>query len=203
VYIPAHFAVPEADVAAALAQGGFAHLVTPSAEGLVSTPLPLLYDAGEHTLLGHVARNNPHWKALPTGESLAIFAGPDGYVSPGYYPSKAEHGRVVPTWNYEVMHVHGRLVVHDDVSWLRGLVTRLTDVHEATQTPPWQVTDAPGKFIDGQLRAIVGVELQISRVEAKAKFSQNRTEADRAAVLEAWQSSGEPAATTMAQVLSY
>lgn len=190
MYVPAHFALTESELAAALARGGFAHLVTPTAEGLVSTPLPLLYDAERRSLVGHVARNNPHWQAVSTGESLAIFAGPDAYVSPGYYPSKAEHGRVVPTWNYEVLHVHGPLAAHDDVDWLRALVTRLTETHEAGRTPPWQVGDAPERFVAGQLRAIVGVELRISRAEGKAKYGQNRSDADRAGVVAGWRASG-------------
>ena len=156
MYVPSHFAVPAERQAELLGRGGFAHLVTPTADGLMSTPLPLLYEAERNVLLGHVARNNPHWRDLPDAESLAILTGPDAYVSPGYYASKREHGRTVPTWNYEVLHVHGRLVAHDDVEWLRDLVTRLTDTHEAVRDEPWHVTDAPERFIDGQLRAIVG-----------------------------------------------
>lgn len=185
MYVPAHFAVTDAEVAPVLRAGGLAHLVTPTAAGLVATPLPLLYDEPGGALVGHVARNNPHWSAVPTGDSLAIFAGPQAYVSPNWYPSKAEHGRAVPTWNYEVVHVHGRLVVHDDVDWLRAHVTALTDAHEAAHAHPWQVTDAPAEFVAGQLRAIVGLELVITRVEGKAKLSQNRSAADRAGVIAA------------------
>jgi transcriptional regulator len=201
VYIPAHFAPAESELAAALGKGGFAHLVTPTADGLISTPLPLLYDVHSNVFLGHVARNNPHWRAAGQGESLAIFARADAYISPGYYPSKAEHGRVVPTWNYEVVHVHGRLVVHDDVEWLRDLVTRLTQTHEATRPQPWQVTDAPGKFVDGQLRAIVGLELLVSRVEGKAKLSQNRPEADQEGVITALSASALPAEREVAAAM--
>jgi transcriptional regulator len=184
VYVPTHFALTPEQTASALAAGGFAHLVTPVEGGVVSTPLPLLYDPARHALLGHVARPNDHWQAVPTGDSLAIVTGLDAYVSPSFYASKAEHGRVVPTWNYEVLHVHGVLTVHDDVEWLRGLVTRLTDVHEARREAPWAVTDAPPAYIDGQLRAIVGVELAITRVEGKAKLSQNRSAADQAGVVD-------------------
>jgi transcriptional regulator len=198
MYVPAHFAVPEERVGQVLARGGFAHLVTATATGVVSTPLPVLYDAGHHALLGHVARNNPHWRDLPDTESLAILTGPDAYVSPGFYAAKREHGRVVPTWNYEVLHVHGRLIAHDDVSWLRGLVTRLTEAYEAGRELPWRVTDAPERFIDGQLRAIVGLELQISRVEAKAKLSQNRSEADQDGVIEGLRATGRPGDSAVA-----
>jgi transcriptional regulator len=183
VYVPSHFALTDAETTAVLRTGGLAQLVTPTASGLVSTPVPLLFDEPRGALVGHLARNNPQWSVTATGDSLAIFPGAQAYVSPNWYPSKAEHGRAVPTWNYEVVHVHGRLVVHDDVDWLRAHVTALTDAHEAAQEHPWQVSDAPGDYVAGQLRAIVGVELQISRVEGKAKLSQNRSAADRAGVI--------------------
>ncbi|WP_035856007.1 FMN-binding negative transcriptional regulator [Cryptosporangium arvum] len=203
MYVPSHFAVPAHRQAALLGGGGFAHLVTPTAEGLLSTPLPLLFDAGRNALLGHVARNNPHWRDLPDAESLAILTGPDAYVSPGFYASKREHGRVVPTWNYEVLHVHGRLVAHDDVEWLRDLVTRLTDAHESNRAEPWQVTDAPERFIDGQLRAIVGLELVISRVEGKAKLSQNRSDADQEGVIAGLSATGEPGDAEVATAMRW
>ena len=165
-------------------------------------PFVLDPDAGEHgALLGHVARNNDQWRREVVGEALVIVRGPDAYVSPGYYASKREHGRVVPTWNYEVLHVHGRLVAHDDVGWLRELVTRLTDAHEAGRDAPWQVTDAPERFVDGQLRAIVGLELAVSRVEAKAKLSQNRPAADQDGVLAALTASGLPGEAAVAAAM--
>lgn len=160
---------------------GAADLITVTDEGLLATFLPLLYDpsVGEQgALLGHLARNNEQWRRAPVGEALVIARGVDGYVSPSYYASKAEHGRVVPTWNYVTAHVYGELIVHDDVEWLGGLVRRLTALHEAGRERPWSVDDAPEAFVAGQLRAIVGVELRISRVEAKAKLSQNRPSAD-------------------------
>ena len=113
-----------------------------------------------------------------TGEALAIIQGADAYISPSWYASKAEHGRVVPTWNYSTAHVYGNLVVHDDPAWLAGQVRRLTDVNEAGFDHPWSVDDAPERYISGQLRAIVGLELVITRIEAKAKLSQNRPDAD-------------------------
>ncbi|HEU5008652.1 MAG TPA: FMN-binding negative transcriptional regulator [Jatrophihabitantaceae bacterium] len=185
MYIPSHFAIADSEITAVLRTGGLAQLVTPTASGLVSTPLPLLFDESRGALVGHVARNNPHWSVTASGDSLAIFPGVQAYVSPNWYPSKAEHGRAVPTWNYEVVHVHGQLVAHDDVDWLRAHVTTLTDAHEAAQDHPWQVTDAPDDYVAGQLRAIVGVELQIVRVEGKAKLSQNRSAADQAGVVAA------------------
>jgi transcriptional regulator len=188
MYVPTHFAAPEADVARLLAELTAVDLITAGPSGLHATFLPMLHDAEAGSLLGHVARNNPHWKLAGAGESLAIVRGPDAYVSPSWYASKAEHGRVVPTWNYLTAHVHGRLVAHDDVEWLRTLVTRLTEQHESRRTDGaeaerWAVSDAPPAYIDGQLRAIVGLELVITRIEAKAKLSQNRPAADRAGVI--------------------
>jgi transcriptional regulator len=185
VYVPAHFAASDDDVRTLLRDLDAVDLVTVTPDGLTSTFLPMLFEpaTGEHgALLGHVARNNPHWQHAGA-QSLVIARGPDAYVSPNWYASKAEHGRVVPTWNYLSVQLHGRLVVHDDVSWLRDLVTRLTDRHEAGSSRPWAVGDAPETFVAGQLRAIVGVELVITRVEGKAKLSQNRSGADQAGVI--------------------
>lgn len=197
MYLPPKFAPSAQDVAAALSRAGFAQLVTTGADGLLVTPLPLLYDAERHALLGHVARANPHWRAAGD-PSVAILTGPDAYVSPGFYATKAETGKVVPTWNYEVLNVYGRLTVHDDADWLRDLVTRLTDHHEAGREEPWRVTDAPETFIRGQLNAIVGVEIAIERVEAKAKMSQNQPARNRDGVV-AGLSHGTPMDKVVAQ----
>jgi transcriptional regulator len=152
-----------------------------TSQGLLATLIPFVFDptVGEHgALLGHLARNNAQWSEPPIGESLVLIQGSDAYISPSWYASKAEHGRVVPTWNYSTAHVYGDLVVHDDPAWLDSLVRRLTDLHEAGSERPWSVDDAPERFIAGQLRAIVGVELRITRIEAKTKLSQNRSDAD-------------------------
>ena len=187
MYIPAHFAADDVTVRELLARHGAADLITLTADGLLATMLPFAYEpaAGEQgALYGHVARNNDQWRKPALGESLAIVRGPDAYVSPSWYAAKAEHGRVVPTWNYVTAHVYGRLVVRDDPAWVEDVVRRLTAKHEAArltspgQPPAWSVDDAPRAFIEGQLRAIVGLELQITRIEAKAKLSQNRPEAD-------------------------
>jgi transcriptional regulator len=190
MYIPAHFAADDATVRELLARHGAADLVTLTADGLLATMLPFAHEpaAGEHgALYGHVARTNDQWREPALGESLAIVRGPDAYVSPSWYAAKAEHGRVVPTWNYVTAHVYGRLVVHDDPAWVEDVVRRLTAKHEAARLaspgqvpgwPEWSVDDAPRKFIEGQLRAIVGLELQITRIEAKAKLSQNRPATD-------------------------
>jgi transcriptional regulator len=194
MYVPAHFAPDEALVGELLRHHGAADLVTLTAQGLVATMLPFIYvpEAGEHgSLHGHVARNNPQWQLPAQGESLVIVRGPDAYISPSWYASKAEHGRVVPTWNYVTAHVYGRLIVHDDAAWTEDLVRRLTAKHEAGSAHPWSVSDAPPEFIAGQLRAIVGIELLITRIEAKAKLSQNRPAADVEGVIEGLRARGD------------
>ncbi len=181
MYTPPQFAVDEESAAAFLAQIRAADLVTVTEDGLVATFLPLLFDpsVGERgALLGHVARKNDQWKRRPIGEALVIAHGEDAYITPSWYPSKAEHGRVVPTWNYTTAHVFGRLAIHDDRDWVDANVRALTERHEASRAASWSVDDAPPTFHAGQLRAIVGVELVISRVEAKFKMSQNRDDAD-------------------------
>lgn len=181
MYIPQHFAAEESTLPELLGRVGAGELVTVTDGGPVATFLPLLLEPqiGERgALLGHLARNNDQWRSRTRGEALVIVSGPDAYVSPGFYAAKSEHGRVVPTWNYLTVHVYGRLVVHDDVGWLRELVGRLTDHHEARRAHPWSVQDAPEDYIEGQLRAIVGVEVLITRVLAKAKLSQNRPTSD-------------------------
>src|ERR1700724_4320649 len=191
MYIPAHCAADDAAVRELLARHGAADLITLTADGLLATMLPFAYEQGADqqgsgwgALYGHVARNNDQWRKPARGESLAIVRGPDAYVSPSWYAAKAEHGRVVPTWNYVTAHVYGQLIVHDDPAWVEDVVRRLTAKHEAArlaspgQHMPWSVDDAPRRFIEGQLRAIVGLELQITRIEAKAKLSQNRSATD-------------------------
>ena len=194
MYVPAHFAADVGEVRELLIQQGAADLVTATTSGLTATLLPFLYEptVGEHgSLLGHVARNNDQWRHEVLGDALVIVRGPDAYISPSWYASKAEHGRVVPTWNYVAAHIYGRLVVHDDPDWVGALVRRLTDRYEADNPLRWSVDDAPAAFVAGQLRAIVGVELVISRVEAKAKLSQNRSAADINGVITGLEARGD------------
>ena len=181
MYIPAQFVASEAAVAELLHQYGAADLITMTADGLMATMLPFLYvpKAGARGALHvHLSRNNPQWKLPPRGEAMAIVRGPDAYISPAWYASTAEHGWVVPTWNYVTAHVYGELVVHDDPAWTASHVRWLTARHEAGSAHPWSVDDAPPDFIAGMLRGIVGAELVITRVEAVTKLSQNRPEAD-------------------------
>ncbi|HEY2203910.1 MAG TPA: FMN-binding negative transcriptional regulator [Pseudonocardia sp.] len=191
MYVPAHFAAADGAVRDLLAHPGLTDLVTATADGLVATPLPMLHDPGRRALLGHVARANDQWRRPALGEALVIVRRSDSYVSPSWYASTAEHGRVVPTWNYETAHVYGRLTVHEDQDWLADLVRRLTERHETGRPAPWSVDDAPPEFIAGQLRAIVGVEITISRVEAKLKLSQNRPAADVAGVIDGLRADGD------------
>jgi transcriptional regulator len=197
MYLPRHFRVPDlAHVHAFVEAAGAADLVTFDGARPVATLLPVIWDrpdqpggaAGEPEglgrLLGHLALANDQWKtARPDAQALAIVHGPQAYISPSWYESKNRHGRVVPTWNYEVVHLTGTLAVHHDPEWLRALVTRLTRRHEGARPRPWAVTDAPPEYVDGQLRAIVGLELTITSVEAKQKLSQNRSAADQAGVI--------------------
>jgi transcriptional regulator len=178
MYIPAYFATDEQAVDDLLTHHGAADLITATPEGMVATMLPFAYDPEMRTLRGHISRNNDQWRRSVVGEALVIVRGPDAYISPAWYSSKAEHGRVVPTWNYVTAHVYGRLVVHDDPAWVERNVRELTGRHEAGRPQPWSVDDAPRQFIEGQLRGIVGMEVRISRIEAKLKLSQNRSAAD-------------------------
>ncbi|MCW2594027.1 MAG: transcriptional regulator [Mycobacterium sp.] len=191
MYIPTHFAPDDEEVHELLAQLGAADLITAGPNGLEATMLPILYDRERGVLEGHFARNNDHWRHIEGSAALVIARGPDSYITPTWYASKAEHGRVVPTWNYAVVHVHGTLTVHDDTDWLANLVRRLTDHHEERRPVPWSVDDAPERFFAGQLRAIVGVEMAIQRIEAKFKLSQNRPDADIDGVIAGLRSVGD------------
>ncbi|MET4541814.1 transcriptional regulator [Arthrobacter bambusae] len=196
MYTPAHFAPSPDTVESLLQHAGAANLVTMTADGLLATLLPFVYEpsiGGHGALQAHMARNNTQWSTAATGEALMIVQGNDAYISPSWYASKAEHGRVVPTWNYSTAHVYGELVIHDDPEWLGQHVRRLSNQHEAGMPRPWTVDEAPERFIAGQLKAIVGVELVITRVEAKTKLSQNRAPADVDGVIEGLRARGDSA----------
>lgn len=187
MYTPAHFQPDETTERELLSAVDAGNLVTSTGGRLAATFLPVIIDADSGrrgAVLGHLARNNDQWRVSDKGEALFIADLLDGYVTPSWYPSKADHGRVVPTWNYVTLHIYGDLVVHDDPMWLESMVRRLTSRHELGRTDPWSVDDAPRDYIEGQLRAIVGIELIITRVEAKVKMSQNRPSADIDGVVE-------------------
>lgn len=193
MYVPAHFAPTDDDVQELLSNPGAADLVTAGPDGPEATLLPFVHDPDHGALLGHFARNNDHWQRADGLPGLVIVRGPDSYVSPSWYASKAEHGRVVPTWNYVTAHVRGTVTVHDDVEWVEQVVRRLTELHEAGRPAPWGVDDAPEKYLRGQLRAIVGVEVRIERIDAKLKLSQNRPAADVDGVIDGLESAGDTA----------
>jgi transcriptional regulator len=185
VYQPAHHRFEVADPAALLAeivQSVPATLVTLAADGLHASILPMLFDPEEGpsgTLRGHLARPNPQWRDIdPAVEALAIFDGPDAYISPAFYDEKRRTGKVVPTWNYVTVLAHGTITLHPESEWLLPHVRRLVERHEAPRADPWSIDDAPDGYVETQVKAIVGLELRISRLEAKRKLTQNRSEAD-------------------------
>ena len=183
MYLPKHFEQNDpAALQALMREHPLASLVSHGADGLTADHVPLEYDAASATLRGHVARANPLWRQADGQPVLAIFRGPQAYVTPSWYPSKASTHKVVPTWNYAVVHAHGTLRAVDDAPWLHTLVTRLTAHHETPRAQPWAVADAPDDYVQQMLRAIVGIEIPVLRLVGKWKVSQNRSEADRAGV---------------------
>jgi transcriptional regulator len=160
-----------------------AALVTQQDGELTADHLPLEYDGAAGVLRGHVARANPLWRAAAGQRVLAVFQGPQAYITPSWYPSKAATHKVVPTWNYTVVHAHGVLRAFDEAPWLHALVSRLTDHHESSRAEPWAVGDAPADYVQQMLRAIVGIEIAVDRLVGKWKISQNRTLADRQGVV--------------------
>lgn len=181
-----------------------ANFVTATAEGPFVTPLPLFLDEEEGdlgVLYGHVARANPQWRLEPVGEALAVFMGPDAYITPSWYATKRETGKVVPTWNYVTVHAHGPVEFFHDAERLMSIVSRLTNLHEGTRPEPWTVNDAPADYMAAQLRGIVGLRMPITRLEGKTKMSQNRSEADRRGVAEGLAGSALPSDRAAARLV--
>jgi transcriptional regulator len=205
MYIPPAFRDDDrASLHATMRAARLCSFVTATADGPIATPLPILLDEaeGEHGVLyGHVARANPQWRIAPIGDALAIFMGPDAYVTPSWYATKQETGRVVPTWNYIAVHACGPVEFFDDAERLRDIVTRLTDLHERPRAESWTVTDAPAEFIQAQLRGIVGLRMPIARIEGKRKMSQNRSAEDRARVAAGLARSDRPADQAVAALI--
>jgi transcriptional regulator len=224
MYLPRHFTWTDlAQIETFVNTAQSASLVTFDGTRPVATLLPVIWDrpdrggngtgpgdlagladpAAYGRLLGHIAIANTQWKtAAPGAEALAIVSGPQAYISPSWYEAKARHGRVVPTWNYEAVHLTGAVAFHQDPEWLRAFVTRLTRRHEGGREHPWAVTDAPPEYIDGQLRAIVGVELTITAIEAKQKLSQNRGELDREGVVAGLRAEHDPGSAAIAGLMA-
>ena len=176
---------------------GAAQLITGGADGYpLATLLPIVWEGD--VVIAHLARANPHWKQIGNDTpTLLVVEGPQAYISPSWYPSKAEHGRVVPTWNYTGVQLTGRAKLHHDPQWLRQAVDMLTTAHEGHRDRPWATTDAPAKYVDGQLRAIVGVEIRIENVYGKAKLSQNRSYEDQQGVIGGLDEEPDPGSAAM------
>jgi transcriptional regulator len=196
VYVPEHFREERIEALHdAIRAAGMATLVSMTADGLIASHAPLMLDpepAPYGILIGHLARANPHARTADQGvQTLVIFQGPDGYITPSYYAAKREHGKVVPTWNYAAVHAYGPLQVFDDPARLLDVVTRLTQLHETPRTAPWAVSDAPEDFVQGMLRGIVGIALPIRRLEGKVKMSQNRPAEDVPGVIEGLRQDGQ------------
>lgn len=197
MYMPASFRQDDlAELHAQMQASPFALLTSAGSDGVQASHLPLLLAPGEGdlgTLYGHFARANPHWRELQDGaEALAVFSGPDAYVSPSWYAAKAEHSKVVPTWNYIAVHARGPVELIEDPERLLQIVSRLSDRHESGRAQPWAVSDAPRDYIDSMLRAIVGFALPIRRLDGKWKLGQNRSAIDQAGVRDGLAASTEP-----------
>jgi len=195
MYIPPAFKDDLESIRKTIRNARLANLVTATTDGPVATPLPLFLDESEGeqgTLYGHIAKANPQWRLPPLGEALAIFTGPEAYVTPSWYATKQETGKVVPTWNYVAVHAYGLVEFFHEPERLLDVVTRLTSKHEGARTKPWAVSDAPADFIAAQLRGIVGVRIPVTRFEGKRKMSQNRSEADRVGVVAGLAASENP-----------
>lgn len=195
MYLPRHFAQEDPAALHALMRAHpLAMLVSTGPDGLTADHLPLTFDADASLLRGHVARANPLWRHADGRPVMAVFRGPQAYVSPSFYPSKAVHHKVVPTWNYAVVHAHGALRAVDDAAWLHALVSQLTGQHEALRDRPWAVDDAPPDYVRQMLGAIVGIEIAVERLVGKWKLSQNRSAEDRDGVRRGLAADAGPAA---------
>lgn len=198
---PANQVTDETEVRAMVEANRTAWLITADETGRpAATLLPIIWR--DATVIAHLAIANEHWKLIREDQPcLLISAGPDAYVSPSWYASKAEHGRVVPTWNYTAVEIAGTVRVHRDPDWLRHAVTELTDLQESPRDQPWSVSDAPEAFVTGQLRGIVGIEVTVTGVSGKAKLSQNRSAADQAGVIDGLAAEPAPGSVAVAEAM--
>jgi transcriptional regulator len=206
MYLPKHFEETRVEVLHQLIrERAFAALVTFGPDGLNANHIPFEIDPGPAplgTLRGHVARANPVWKQAGTdAEALVIFQGPHSYITPSWYATKQETAKVVPTWNYAMVHAYGPMRAVEDAAWLRALLTKLTNHHESLRSEPWKLTDAPDEFIERQMQAIVGIEIPLTRLIGKWKVSQNRPAADRDGVIAGLTQNGDAVSQAMAELV--
>ncbi len=207
MYVPEQFKIADLGETLAVMRGNpFAALVSHDAAGLMATHLPTVVkaDGDKVTIEGHLARGNPHWRRLqsaPEAEVMMIFGGPDAYIRPGWYPSKAETGKSVPTWNYAIVHAYGRAAIIEDGAWLLRHVDELSRQQESPYATRWSIVDAPDGYIAGMARGIVGLSVDVTRLDAKAKLSQNRDERDALGAVAGLQARGQGADATVAALM--
>lgn len=205
MYCPAHFNEERPEMLLRLIeQHPLATIVVNTPAGLVAEHVPLMHVAAAGTagaLIGHVARANPLWTCSPEQELLVVFQGPSAYISPGWYATKAETGKVMPTWNYAVVHAHCRLQAHEDPQRIRQILDALTQRHETSRSRPWQVSDAPADYVDRLIEAVVGIELRITRMHGKWKLSQNQPARNRETVIQGLTAQGTAQAVAMAALV--
>ena len=207
MYLPPAFREDRLDIQHAFIRANsFGTLVTMGADGLTANHIPFVIDtdASSHgTLRGHLSRANPQWQSLDASQdALVIFQGPESYITPSWYATKAETGKVVPTWNFTAVHVWGRPRVIEDTDWLARQIDGLTAMHESGRARPWSVSDAPADFVVAQMKGIVGIEIEIVRIEGKWKVSQNRPQADRDGVVRGLSAAGDENSRAMAQLVA-
>ena len=203
MYTPAHFQILISHELERIMSSHPLGLLVTGFDGLDANHLPFMLDKEAGTLVAHIARANPLCTAPDQSEVMVVFRGEQGYISPNAYPSKHETHRQVPTWNYEAVHVHGKLKIRDDAKFVRAVVGRLTKIHEAQEVKPWKMSDAPSDYLDAMVQAVVGLEIEITRIEGKAKMSQNKEPRDQRGVIQALQAQGhDKLATAVAQANS-
>ena len=193
MYIPRHFKASDEAAQEFLSHIESGHIVSNSEKGLISTLIPLIYNQETNAFLGHIAKQNDQASLASNQEALLISVVNETYISPNWYASKAEHHKVVPTWDYMLIHAYGELVIHNEADWILKQVTRLTNRFEKDQPKPWSVDQAPTDYVEGQIRAIVGIELKLSRIEVSFKMSQNKSEADLDGVIAGLTKAGKSA----------
>lgn len=206
MYQPPHFRVEDrADMVALVRANPLGMLISGGAAGLQANPIPFLLqerDDGTLVLRAHLARPNPQWRALQDApEALVVFQGASHYITPDWYASKREHGKVVPTWNYMIVQARGQAIVHDDPAFIRDQIEALTNQEEQGRAAPWAVSDAPEPFVMAQMRGIVGIEVPVAEMTGKYKLSQNRAAADHDGVVQGLAAEADPAGPAMAAVM--